>query len=97
MSNTVGTIESPSVVVSDPEIRGGEPVVRGTRIPVHTLAELARQGAPRDELLEDYPSLTPETLDAALLYARMHPERDRPRTPPWTNGLVLATASQERG
>lgn len=71
-------------VVTDPLVRTGEPVVRGTRIPVQALAELTAQGAPREELLEDYPALTPEMLDAALLYARTHPRRGRPRRgAPW--------------
>ncbi len=78
--------EARTFVVTDPEVRAGEPVVRGTRIPVHALADLARQGANHDELLEDYPALTRESLDAALLYARMYPRRGRPRRAPWKDG-----------
>jgi uncharacterized protein (DUF433 family) len=63
-----------------PDVRAGEPVVRGTRVPVYVLADLAEQGAPREELLEDYPAVSPEALDAALLYARLHPRRG-PRRP----------------
>jgi uncharacterized protein (DUF433 family) len=63
-----------------PDVRAGEPVVRGTRVPVHVLADLADQGASRDELLEDYPAVTPEALESALLYARLHPRRG-PRKP----------------
>src|SRR5215207_7499817 len=55
-----------SFVVVDPEVRAGEPVVRGTRVSVHVLADLARQGASQEELLEDYPALTAESLEAAL-------------------------------
>jgi uncharacterized protein (DUF433 family) len=67
-------------VVSHPQIRGGEPVVRGTRIPVAMLADLHAQGAPEAELREDYPALTAESLAGALTYARMYPRRGRPRT-----------------
>lgn len=70
-------------VVSDPEIRGGEPVVRGTRIPVHLLQDLAAQGATPDELLADYPSLDEQRLRLALLYAKNHPRAGRPRKRPW--------------
>lgn len=80
-------------VTTDPEVRAGEPVVRGTRIPVHMLGDLAEQGASPEELLEDYPALTPEALDAALLYARMYPRRGRPRRAPWKNGVVVRKAS----
>ena len=78
-----------SFVVVDPEVRGGEPVVRGTRISVWMLADLSRQGAPREELLEDYPALTEESLDAALLFAKLYPRRGRPRRAPFRDGEVL--------
>ena len=74
-------------VVQDEEIRGGEPTVRGTRIPVYLLEELTEQGATEEEILDDYPSLTPESLRAALLYAQTHPRRGRkPEVPPWRAG-----------
>jgi uncharacterized protein (DUF433 family) len=70
-------------VVSDPDIRGGEPVVRGTWVPVYRLAELAEQGISEEELLEDHPSVSAEMLRAALTYARTHPRRGRPKRGPW--------------
>jgi uncharacterized protein (DUF433 family) len=70
-------------VVSDPEIRGGELVVRGTRIPIHLLQDLVAQGATHDELLTDYPSLDDQRLRLALLYAKNHPRAGRPRKRPW--------------
>jgi uncharacterized protein (DUF433 family) len=70
-------------VVSDPEIRGGEPVVRGTRIPVSLLHDLVEQGASQEEILADYPALDAERLDLALLYAKTHPRVGRPRKGPW--------------
>jgi uncharacterized protein (DUF433 family) len=77
-----------AMITQDAEVLAGEPVVAGTRIGVHHLAELARQGADESELLEDYPSLTPETLRAALTYARLYPRRGRPRSR-WDRGTVL--------
>lgn len=71
------------VVVSDPEIRGGEPVIRGTRIPVYLIADLLDQGADLRELLEDYPSLNAGKIRSALAYAQTHPRRGRPRKGPW--------------
>ena len=90
-------LESRAKVVCDPEIRGGEPVVRGTRVPVYRLAELKAQGVSDDVLLADHPSLTREHLAAALLYARLHPRRGRPvRATPWHGSrpevLLPATA-----
>ncbi|HTR77596.1 MAG TPA: DUF433 domain-containing protein [Gemmatimonadaceae bacterium] len=71
------------VVVFDPATRNGEPVVRGTRIPVHLIAELFAQGADLREILEDYPSLNASKVRSALAYAQTHPRRGRPRKGPW--------------
>jgi uncharacterized protein (DUF433 family) len=65
----------------DPEIRGGEPVVQGTRIPVYMVADLEKAGETR--ILEDYPALDAELLKDALLCASLNPRRGRPRTAPW--------------
>jgi uncharacterized protein (DUF433 family) len=72
-----------NLVVSDPEVRGGEPVVRDTRIPVHLLAEMVAQGTSPEAILAAYPALTAESLDAAVLFAQLHPRRGRPRSAPW--------------
>jgi uncharacterized protein (DUF433 family) len=80
-----------------PDVRAGEPVVRGTRVPVHVLADLSDQGASREELLEDYPAVAPEALDAALLYARLHPRRGPRRTPPWRATPPLSPTKRHTG
>ena len=71
------------LVVSDPDIMGGDPVFRGTRVPVHMIANLVAQGSTRAEMLESYPRLTPEMIRLAALYAAAYPLRGRPRTQPW--------------
>ena len=96
MEKHAGTGEA-SIVMIDPQVCGGMPVVRGTRIAVHTLADLAGQGAPDEELLEDYPSLTAESLSAALAYARAHPRRNQPVRTPCTGGTVVRTSAREHG
>jgi uncharacterized protein (DUF433 family) len=70
-------------VVVDPEIRGGEPVIAGTRVPVYMLAEMVRVGDPREEILKHYPSVSAEALDAALLWTQVNRRRGRPAPPPW--------------
>jgi len=94
LTERLARIEQAREFVSvDPEVRAGEPVVRGTRIPVSVLADLERQGASREELLEDYPALTAESLEAALFYAQLYPRRGRPRRAPWRrNGVVVKQA-----
>jgi uncharacterized protein (DUF433 family) len=71
------------LVVSDPEIMGGDPVFRGTREPVHLIAELVAQGATEAELLGGYPRLAPEMIRLAPVYAAAYPLRGRPRKQPW--------------
>lgn len=73
------------MVISDPTIRGGEPVIRGTRVPVYVIADLMRQGAGLREILEDYPSLDAQMIRAALAYAQTNPKRGRPSKAAWTN------------
>jgi uncharacterized protein (DUF433 family) len=73
------------LVIRDPEILGGDPVFRGTRIPVHQIAGQIEQGASEAELLSDYPRLKAEMIPLASLYAKAYPLRGRPRKQPWHN------------
>lgn len=70
------------MVVSDPEIMGGEPVFAGTRIPVYLIAGLVEQGTPIADILEGYPALTPDRVALAAIYAKATPRRGRPRKRP---------------
>jgi uncharacterized protein (DUF433 family) len=71
------------LVITDPEIMGGEPVFRNTRIPAHMIAALLEQGSTETELLEAYPRLTGEMVRLASIYAAAYPPRGRPRAQPW--------------
>jgi len=53
----------------NPEIMGGKPVIKGTRIPVESILRRLSEGLNIKEILEDYPYLTEEDIRAALLYA----------------------------
>jgi uncharacterized protein (DUF433 family) len=56
-------------IVSDPRILGGKPTVRGTRLAVDFILNLLAEGWTQEQVLENYPSLTPETLRAVFAYA----------------------------
>jgi uncharacterized protein (DUF433 family) len=71
------------LAVSDPEILSGNPVFRGTRVPVHLVAELVAQGAKPAELIEGYPRLTAEMIRLAPVYAAAYPLRGPRRKQPW--------------
>ena len=58
-----------NLIVSDPQILGGKPCVRGTRLSVEFLLELAASGATQEQILAQYPQLTPDRLSAAFRYA----------------------------
>jgi uncharacterized protein (DUF433 family) len=62
-------------VVSDPEILSGTPVLKGTRIPVHLIAEMRRQGAPVEEILAGYCGITAQDVEIAVFYALAYPRR----------------------
>lgn len=59
-----------STIVKDPNILGGEPVFRGTRVPFKILTDYLESGATLDEFLEQYPSVARELAIAAIEEAR---------------------------
>jgi uncharacterized protein (DUF433 family) len=68
------------LIVSDPDILGGVPVVRGTRVPVHDVAASVAAGLPIDRILAAYPSLDADKVELATIYAEANPVRGRPRS-----------------
>jgi uncharacterized protein (DUF433 family) len=57
------------LIVANPQILDGKPSVRGTRLGVEFLLELAASGATQQQILSQYPQLTPDGLAAAFRYA----------------------------
>ncbi len=60
-----------------PNVAGGEPVVRGTRVKAHMLADMIRRGVPASEIAREY-QLTKDTVELAVLYDSLYPRRGRP-------------------
>jgi len=58
------------VIVSSPDILGGTPVSRGTRVPFQALMDYLEAGHPLTEFLEDYPTVTRAAAVAALEQAK---------------------------
>ena len=56
-------------IVSRPELLGGKPCIRGTRISVEFILELLASGASPEQILQKYPQVSQEGLTAALGYA----------------------------
>lgn len=61
------------VIISDPEILWGMPVIKGTRVPVYDLAASVKAGIPRDRILAAYPTIQEHHLDLAVAYAEANP------------------------
>jgi uncharacterized protein (DUF433 family) len=55
----------------NPKVMMGKPVIRGTRIPVELILRKLSEGATEADLLDAYPRLTREDVQAALGYAAM--------------------------
>lgn len=57
-------------IESSPEVLKGKPRVKGTRIPVSLILGYLASGASPDDIIEEFPDLTPEDISACLVYAR---------------------------
>lgn len=57
----------------DPNMLGGKPCIRGTRISVELLVRDLADGATEDDILAAYPVLTRDQVHAALAFAAEHP------------------------
>ncbi len=58
-----------TLIVTDPDIMLGKPVVAGTRITVELILDKLAAGETIEQILEEYPQLTRESILAALAYA----------------------------
>ena len=64
------TTAKPPLITSTPDILGGTPVFRGTRVPVQTLIEYLEGGQTIDEFLDGFPTVTREQVIAFLEEAK---------------------------
>ena len=72
------------LIVEDPEVLGGTAVLRGTRLSVYSIGARLADGDAVEDLIADYPDLSPEAIEAAVIYAATHPLVGRPGGRPWT-------------
>jgi uncharacterized protein (DUF433 family) len=59
-------MEINDIINVDEEILGGQPVFRGTRVPVESLFDHLEAGVPLDEFLDDFPTVSKEQAVALL-------------------------------
>jgi uncharacterized protein (DUF433 family) len=65
-------------IVEDADVMGGVPVFRGTRVPVSTVVASKNAGFTMDQMRDAYAFLTPQLVDEAETYLRIHPRVGRP-------------------
>jgi len=65
------------------EVRNNTPVVKGTRISVHSIHGRIDHGDTIGDVLEENPDLPRDAIEAALAYARANPLVGRPGGRPW--------------
>jgi uncharacterized protein (DUF433 family) len=73
------------LVEIDPDVRGGEPVIRESRVPIRGLARQIELGETLEVLREDYHFLPEEAFELAPLWAKANPRQGRPSRP-WAVG-----------
>lgn len=58
-----------SLITQNPEILGGKPIISGTRMSVEIILELLSSGMEIKDILQEYPFLKKEQIQAAINYA----------------------------
>lgn len=66
-----------NVIVINPELRFGKPCVRNTRISVYDILSWLASGMTSKEIIEDYPELNENDIQACLAYAADREHRTR--------------------
>jgi uncharacterized protein (DUF433 family) len=61
---------SNNVITRDPDVLGGTPVFRGTRVPFQALLDYLEAGQTLDDFLDDFPTVTREAAVHALEHAK---------------------------
>ena len=62
----------------NPNVCGGQPVLRGTRVPLRTVLASLAEGASFDEIRKDFPTVTEEHLRAVVAFAASSAQEDLP-------------------
>jgi uncharacterized protein (DUF433 family) len=66
-------------IVTDPAVLLGKPIIRGTRVPVYLIVGLVEAGQAAEQIVDDYPDLTIEDVEAAVAYAARESARTEVR------------------
>lgn len=56
-------------IAVDPAVMMGQPVIKGTRVPVYTIVEAIAAGDSKEDVLKAFPFLSAQDVEQALLFA----------------------------
>lgn len=70
------------LIVRDPAICGGQPVIRGTRVLVRAILGYLAHGETTDVILREFPSLTEDDVRAVITFAAASASEDLPSPSP---------------
>ncbi len=65
-------------ITRDPEICGGEPVIKGTRVTLRTILASLAEGATEEQILGDFPTVNADALRAVIAFAAASAQEDLP-------------------
>ena len=65
-------------IIRDPQVCGGQPAIRGTRVTLQTVLASLADGDSIDEILADFPTLTREAVEAVIAFAAAAASEDLP-------------------
>lgn len=81
-------------ITSDEGVLGGQPVFRGTRVPIDAVLTSVEAGIPLERVQRAYPSVTEEMVELARVYTTVRPRRGRP--PSMGDKLGVGTSGRKR-
>ena len=64
-------------ITRNPGIYGGKPIIRGTRMPVDLIVDFLSNGDTAEEIVGNYPDLTVEDIEAAVVFTEDEANRLR--------------------
>jgi uncharacterized protein (DUF433 family) len=65
-------------ITRDPQIAGGDPVIKGTRVTLRTVLASLADGDSIEDILKDFPTLTALDVRAVIAFAAASAEEDLP-------------------
>jgi uncharacterized protein (DUF433 family) len=74
----MANMEYQNFIVRDPQICGGQPVIKGTRVTLRTILASLAEGARVEEILQDFPTLSEDDVRAVIAFAAISAEEDLP-------------------